>query len=341
MSSQDTNSTSADLAHAMSTLTEEERAAMADELSDDERASLKAVADAAKIDADEDEGEDDTAAAAAAPAAAPAAPAAAPAAAAPAAPAEAPAAPAATAAAPAAAEAPAAADLAPAPLPTYDARLPDDYKDRVAKLDADNEALDAKLEAGEITPKEFRAEQRKLKTESDELTTIRTKVEIAAEFNQQQGRNAWANEVGSFIGSKPDGVDYKTDAARGKDLDFFIKALASDDANDDKPMRWFITEAHKRVVALHGPVAGAPAAAPAAGPAAPAAAPAAATPAAPPSRKPNLAALPVTLAGVPGADGPGDVGDEFADLDLLDGPKLEAALRSMSVEKRERYLAGT
>ena len=47
----------------------------------------------------------------------------------------------------------------------------------------------------------------------------------------------------------------ESDAAKVRDLDLFVKALASDEANNEKPLVWFFDEAHRRVLALHGSTA--------------------------------------------------------------------------------------
>ncbi len=345
-----TNTTDADNRHLLDTLTEEERAAMADDPSEAEVAALKALAAEGKED-DDDEGEEGAPGAAA--------PAAAPAPATAAAPAEAPAAEAAAAPAAAAAAAPATPPaeivLDPAPRATaYRAELPADFKDRTAKLDTDFKDRTAKLDtdskdlatrfkAGEIELEEFQAEQAKLQAERDELTSLRVKAEISQEMQTQSTEQQWRGTVASFFDQvvKAGGIDYRKDEARNHDLDGFVRVLANNPANEDKPMSWFLTEAHKRVQALHGDAAAAPTPAPAAAAAPTAAAAAkAATQAAIDKRKPPLEAVPATLADVPGGDGPGDVGSEFADLDALDGDKLERALASLSPEKRERYLAG-
>ncbi len=336
MSADSNTPTEHDIKHAMSTLTDEERAAMEDELSEDEKAALAAVAAAAKDD--DDDGDDEPADP---PAAAPAPAAAAPAAA----PAEAPAPAAAPAPAPAdavaAAPAPAvAAEAAPAPRPraetVYHAELPADYDDRVKKLAEDRKDLSAKFEAGEITVQEYTAKSEELAEQRDELNALRVKADISRESRAQSQRQQWLNAVESFVEEvrAAGGVDYSTDKARNHDLDGFVRALAQNPANEDKEMGWFLREAHKRVLALHGEAA-APAPSPASAPAP--AAPAASKPAA---RTPPVAAAPATLAHVPGGDAPSDTGDEFADLDSLDGDKLEAALSRMSADKRARYLAG-
>jgi len=136
--------------------------------------------------------------------------------------------------------------------------------------------------------------------------------------------------------AKNEGIDYNKDPARAADLDTFVKALANNDTNSDKPMSWFLIEAHKRVKALHGDVA-APAPTPAPAPA-PTAAQAIAAAAA--ARKPDASAAPKTLAQVPGGDGPGDIAGEFAGLDNLEGDALEDAIARMSPAMREKYSRG-
>ena len=57
-------------------------------------------------------------------------------------------------------------------------------------------------------------------------------------------------------------------------------------------------------------------------------------------RKPPVDAAPKTLAQVPGSDGPGDVGSEFADIEALDGMEYEDAIARMSPAQREKFLRG-
>ena len=271
------------------------------------------------------------------PAAAPAAgaPAPAPVAAAPAAAAPAPA-PAAPAAPAAAAPAP---EPAPAPAyPTYTAALPADFDDQVAGLKTDGAALVAKFKAGEIDVETYQAEADKLNERREQLGQLKLKADMAEEINQQNAAHAWQGAInGLFTRAAAEGIDYLKDDARRGDLDTFVKALASRADTVDWPMSRFLDEAHKRVMALHGaPQAAAPAAAPVAAPAA--AAPAAAP--TPPSRTPPVDALPKSLAGVPGGEGPGDLAGEFADVDRLEGDALEDAIARMNPAQRERYMRG-
>lgn len=229
-------------------------------------------------------------------------------------------------------------EAAPAPraeaAPTYHAELPADYQTRVDALKTGRDELVAKFKAGDIDIDEYNTELDKINDERDALNSLRVKHEISQESAQQAAEREWSNAVnGLFDAAKAQGVDYRADAARGKQLDVVLKALAADDANADKSMQWFLDEAHKTVLAMMGKAAPAPAAA------APTPAPAAAA-AKPAARTPPLEAAPKTLAQVPGSDGPGDLAGEFANIDALAGDDLEDAIARMTPAQRERYQRG-
>jgi hypothetical protein len=87
-------------------------------------------------------------------------------------------------------------------------------------------------------------------------------------------------------------------------------------------MNWFLEEAHRIVRAKHNIQA-----------------PAAKTQTST-KRPAPLSQVPKTLAGVPGPDGPGDVGnDEFQDIDKLSGLELEDAVAKLSPAARAKYLS--
>lgn len=308
------------------TLSPEERAAIAD-ADEAEIAALRNVAQADGGDAaaDDDDDDDDSAADAgdAAAAAADTGQAAAPAPAA---------------AAPAPAPAPAPADAAAAPsaegedadepqlAAPYDYKLPDDYQDRVKAHKEAIADLRARRDSGDLSIEDYDTELEKLNDQGDELRSMRIRADMAAdqrkEYEQRQINAAWVRTLKT---AKADGIDYATDAAKHADFDTFIKALANRPENNDKPLSWFFAEAHKRVLVMHGM---APAAsggkAGAADTPAPAADPKKDSAAA---RAPDLSALPKDLAGVPGGQSTSDVsGDEFEDLDSLEGLELEDAI---------------
>ena len=292
----------------MDTLTDEERAAMAD--SDEDEESLRAIAggDAGgdaddSGDADDDSGDagDEPAGAASAPAAQPAE-----------------------------ASGPAAVDDAaddPAPRRPYVAQLPPDIDARVAALDESEAEAQRRFDDGEIDSTEFRAQMRAIGNDRMALAAARTKAEVAYEMAQQAAQQQWQDAQRALMraASKNDGIDYAKDANRLKELDGFVRMLGSDPSNEGRSMAWFLNEAHRRVLALNGRSAGA--------------APAKPQTQAKPTRR-NSIEPPASLANVPGADGPGDVAGEFGDIDALEGDDLEDALARMTPAQREKYARG-
>lgn len=316
-------------AEMLATLTPEERAAIEDDKpSAEELAAMERIAAGApNDDDDEDDDGDGDAGAAASVSAAPVEGKGA---------ADAPAAAAAATETPATAAAAQADDGAAATsttVPTYEAKLPSDYDDQVKALATEESDLKAKFKTGEIDFDEFEVQRAELLTKREELTLARAKAEISQEMTQQTAQAQWQNTINrsmvEFAKPENGGIDYRKDAEKAADLDQFVKVLANREENADKPMDWFLTEAHKRVKALHGLAT-----------AAPKVDPADAIKAANAARKPPVGSAPATLAQVPGGDGPGDVAGEFADIDALEGEALEAAIAKLSPTQREKWVRG-
>lgn len=208
----------------------------------------------------------------------------------------------------------------------YVARLPDDYDQKIGDLAAQEADIRAKFKTGELEIEAYEEQRDAILKQRESLNTARVKAEISQEMREQSAQNEWQNQIKTFMASaaKNDGIDYNKDEAKSSDLDLFVKTLANNPANADKTGDWFLAEAHKRVMALHG--------------VAPSAPPAAKAP--PANRVPPLKSAPKTLAQVPGGDGPGDVADEFAQLDALEGNDLEAAIAKMTPAQREKFALG-
>lgn len=305
------------LAHALSLLDENELAAI-NEKDDDAAAAAAATADPEGKDPDDDEDEDGANPDASA---APAAPAPAPAAAAPAPAADAPAAP--------AAAAPAADDE---DEPGLIVPLPEDFDAKV-KANADAIAeLRAKNRAGEISAEEYDEQLDKLNDEKADLRAMRSDHDASVRAEQHRAQQQWQRTIRTaFNAAKAEGIDYAADEQKRNDLDSFVKMLGARPEHADKSMSWFLAEAHRRVLALHGLSGKTPA------PAAPA--PAAAKAAAAAARKPPVDAVPQTLAHLPVGDNAAtEVTDEYDELDKLDGEDYEDALARKPAAWREQYL---
>lgn len=285
----------------LATLTDEEREAITvGELSPEEQDALKAVASGADDDEDDDADEDDGGEGEKG-----------------AAPVEG------KAADEGAADDEGEADDDEAPAATgYVAKLPDDYANTVSALKQEAEDLARQFKDGDIDLDEFQRRQAEIAERRDELVVARAKAEIASEMTEQSAAQSWQNTIRDFMRetAKAGDIDYRKDAEKMADLDNFVKVLASKPEHEDKSGEWFLREAHKRVLALHGV----------------AAKPAADKPATQ-SRKQDRSAIPANLSQVPGGDGPGDLAGEFADIESLDGIELERAIAKMTPAQRERF----
>lgn len=220
--------------------------------------------------------------------------------------------------------------------PRYDAKLPDDFEDQVKSLAEQEKDLKTQFKDGDIDFDEYDEKRDALRAEREKLTIQQTKSEISSEMQAQNAKHQWDDAVNTFLDKAAqgeNGIDYRLDTAKGEDLDFFIRALAAKEANSDKSMDWFLTEANRKVRALHDLPAN-----PVAPPANTAQDKAAAASKANAARKPDLSANPKTLADVPGGTGDGDVGSEFASIDRLEGEAFEDAVAKLTPAQRERYL---
>lgn len=220
-------------------------------------------------------------------------------------------------------------DVVPELRPRYNAELPSDYADNVAAIKAESDELAAQFRDGTIDIDEFQLKSQEIAGRRDDLVVQRTKAEISSEMSTQSATQQWEGAVSKFVqGSANQPIDYNTNAAALEDLDQFVRVLSNKPEHENKSGDWFLKEAHKRVLALHGvddpgPVPTLPK-----------------TPEKPAARKASVASIPKTLAQVPGSDGVGDLAGEFADIENLEGFEIEQAIHRMTLVQRERYAAG-
>ena len=296
----------------LSLLTDEEREAIADGADEAaEQEALARIAASAADDEGDDEGDDDDVEGAAAAAAPDSAAVAAAAAADP----------------PATPPQDAAPAAAPAQAAAYSADLPADFEAQQQAVAQGLSELRTQFKDGSLDVDDYEDQRDTLLKQRDALSQLRTKAEISAEMREQSAQQSWQAAIDRAFdaAAKPEGgaIDYRTDTAKAGDLDLFVRTLAQNPAHADKDMD--LQEGHRRVQALHG-ITPKPKPTPA--------------PAPPPSRRMPVEDAPKTLAMVPGADGPGDVGGEFADVDALDGEALEAAIARMSPVQLDKYTRG-
>lgn len=207
----------------------------------------------------------------------------------------------------------------------FKSELPADFNDRVAALAAEETELRQKFTAGDIDMNEYDAQRDAIMVRRTELNNIKIRADIADDMNRQSAEAREQSFEVKFIASKAaDGLDYSAE----RNVKLFNSMLA--DVMEESPGKskeWHWNEAHKKALTVRG--------------LAPAATKQAPPPA--PARNPRAApvdALPQTLAQVPGSDGPGDVGSEFAYIDSLVGDEQEDAIARLSPSQRAKFAAG-
>lgn len=216
--------------------------------------------------------------------------------------------------------------------PKYQASMPEGYEAKINDLTQESLALAQQFKDGEIDFDVYTAKVSELNTKRDELNRAATKAEIASEMNAQSAEQEWSHTVTQFAAQVKREIDYTKDVEKQQDMDLFVKSLASNPANAEKSMRWFLEEAHRRVKALHGIKSTAQASDGADKDPVKQAAK---------DRKSPVDSAPKNLSQVPGSEGPGDLAGEFAHMDNMDGMELEMALAKMSPDQRDRYARGT
>jgi hypothetical protein len=227
------------------------------------------------------------------------------------------------------------------PIPRYDSKLPEDFDAQVKSLSDKETELKRQFKAGELEFDDFDVARTALQSERELLTIARTKAEISQEMNAQTAEQLWTYAVNQFMDSTArlseaaGGIDYRKDTEKWSDLDGFVRSLAARSEHAHQSMDWFLEEAHKRVLALHGMSAAKTSDAESSAEAKPVMK---AMDRKPLDRKPPLDIAPKTLALVPGGEGPGDVDGEFADVLALEGLAYEQAIARMSPTERERFL---
>lgn len=224
---------------------------------------------------------------------------------------------------PAADDEPADEPVQAAVVPRYEAQLPSDYDDQIRALKERDAELRQRFKDGEIDIDERDAGLAEIAAEREQLLIQKATAETLAKINEQNQRQAAAEYEARFIERvKADGIDY-TNPRNVRLFNTMLEELTEE--HGTKGRDWLWTEAHKAVLRARGIQRQA-----SADPVTEAAR----------SRKPPVDAAPKTLAQVPGSDGPGDVGDEFADVLALDGTDFEDAIARMSPAQREKFLRG-
>lgn len=215
--------------------------------------------------------------------------------------------------------------------PSYSASLPEGYDDNVKALNDELKGLAKQFKDGDIDFDQYSADMQALNERRDALVQEKLKVEVINDMRFQEWQDSKVSAFQSLNGeSIKEGIDYSTDEGKFNVLNKHFTNIEADPAYAGKSAKFMLTTAHRLAKAELGiETKAAPAGE---------VSQADALKAAKAARKPPIDAAPKTLAQVPGSDGPGDVTGEFSDIDALDGMELEDAVARMTPAQRDRYL---
>ena len=189
--------------------------------------------------------------------------------------------------------------------------LPEEYAQKVGEIDEHLTSIGNKFQDGDLTWGDYQTQLKGATAQRESLVREAAKVDVSREISEREtqrqaaeAKATWDSTSDAFITAKPDGVDYAVDEKKFTDLNTYVKALASDPDNNDKPAEWYLQEAHSLVKAKHR-IASA----------------VAPTPKKPEAPKPAAQALPFnSLSEVPGGVMPANT--EVEQLDQISGAAL-------------------
>lgn len=223
-------------------------------------------------------------------------------------------------------------------------RVPD-ARDFVAeRKTARAELNDARVKwgAGDLSNEDFFALQDRVQDTLDGLTRAETEASIALKYNTESNAKLWESQQADFLDDNP-GYKWEASPLRYNALSETLKLHGAEWDKEGLNNRQALKRAKDLVEAEFGPPvpkdAAEAAAAATAAAAKDAEAKATAEAKAKAGRKPDLKAVPTTLAHVPSA-ADADVGrnSKFDQLDKLEGIEYERELARLPQEEQDRYL---
>ena len=209
----------------------------------------------------------------------------------------------------------------------FQAQTPADAAKTRTDLETRKDEAFTKLMDGEIDSAAYKLVEKEVNGELEKLLQATITDNVTATLTQAQATQQWNGEVKALLKSAAaEGLDYKADAALGKELDGLIRVFAAEASASGmsdaglKASKWALAQAHSVMKVRHGKAA--------------ASAP---SPAAK-REAPDLSKIPPSLSKAPIAAGT-TVADEFAHMAGLTGAASERAVAKLTPEQLERYLA--
>lgn len=193
---------------------------------------------------------------------------------------------------------------------------------------ADKAKLKAQVDDGSLSIADAMEQRDALTMQAVDISQRIARATEAANVAPRVQKERWDQAQTLFL-ARPASAVYGTDAVAYSGLSTFVAQLSRDPKIAARGFMTLLFEADRALRAKH-----------------PSLFPGAATPAAPAPKPPKPApriadksGVPTTLSAVPAADIHADGDEPWSDIDALEGPEYEAALRKMPRDKRDQYLA--
>lgn len=123
------------------------------------------------------------------------------------------------------------------------AEAPTDAGERLAKITADEESLEAKFEDGEITAREYRDGLRKLNDQREDVKWQQREADLAEKMASQARENAWNREVRDFMTTT--GASIAKSEALMTGFDAVVRRVTGDPSNSGMSDRAMLAKAHR------------------------------------------------------------------------------------------------
>lgn len=140
----------------------------------------------------------------------------------------------------------------PPQVPVLDARLPDDFGQRVQQLLAADADLARRLENGELGLDEYRAAAEQLARDRATLARLHERATVAADLQRWQVEQNLHASFARFAAGVRDQVDYAHDASARRELAGFVDCIAGRPDAEGKSDGQIWREAHQAYMRLHG-----------------------------------------------------------------------------------------
>ncbi len=132
------------------------------------------------------------------------------------------------------------------PAPILNVALPEDFESKMGAIKTEKDALLQQFQDGDIDVLEFNSKLDGFNRQERELEAIKIKADISAEMRREQARVQWESEIEEFVTQTQGGI-YASSKLAWMALDVAVREVGSDPANASLTGKQVLQKAHERV----------------------------------------------------------------------------------------------